>query len=111
MIEKFFTQQQTLVRMGKGLLGPHLPAITKALNEARYSTASIRLHLRAADHFGAWLQAKNIVVADVSEVTVDSYIQGLDRQRSRSTPNGRREVSVPHFLLGLNLAKPEFSAM
>jgi integrase/recombinase XerD len=97
MIEKFFTQPKTLLRLHGGLLGPHLSAVAEALGQARYSTASIRLHLRAADHFGAWLQEKNIALVDVSEVTVDSYIRGLGRQSSRSTPNGRR----PHSALGL----------
>jgi len=98
MIEKFFTQSQTLFRMRAGILGPYLPVIATALDEARYSTATIRLHLRAADHFGVWLQEKNIGVADVSEVTVDSYIRGLDRQCSPSTPNGR----LPNSALGLH---------
>ncbi len=97
MIEKFFTQQQTLLRMREGILGPHLPAIARALDEAHYSAATVRLHLRAADNFGGWLQEKSIAVADVSDVTIDSYIQGLDRQSPRSTPNGR----LPHSALGL----------
>ena len=98
MIEKFFTQQQALFRMRAGILGPHLPAIAKALDEAHYSPATIRLHLRAADLFGAWLQEKNIAVTDISAVIVDSYIQGSDRQRSRFTSNGR----LPHSALGLH---------
>jgi integrase/recombinase XerD len=98
MIEKFFTQSHTLVRMREGLLGPHLPAIAAALDEAHYSTATIRLHLRAAGHFGVWLQEKNIGVADVCDDTVDRYIRGLDRQCSPSTPNGR----LPHSALGLH---------
>jgi integrase/recombinase XerD len=97
MIEKFFTQPKTLLRLHGGLLGPHLSAVAEALGQARYSTASIRLHLRAADHFGAWLQENNIAIDDVSEVTVASYIQGLNRQCSRSTPHGR----LPHSALGL----------
>ena len=98
MIEKFFTQSQTLFRMRAGILGPYLPVIATSLDEAHYSTATIRLHLRAADHFGVWLQEKNIGVADVCKSTVDSYIQGLDRQCSRSTPDGR----LPHSALGLH---------
>jgi hypothetical protein len=44
------------------------------------------------------LKEKNIAVADVSEVIVDNYIQGLDRQCSQSTPNGR----LPNSALGLH---------
>lgn len=84
--------------MGEGILGPYLPAIAKVLDEALYSTATIRRHLRAADHFGTWLQENNIAVADVSEVTVDRYIQGLDRQSPQSVPDG----GLPHSALGLH---------
>ena len=96
MIEKFFTQQRTLFRMRESILGPYLPAIAKALAEAHYATATIRLHLRAAGHFGVWLEENNITLADVTEVTVDRYVQGLDRPCSRSTPQGR----LPHSALG-----------
>jgi integrase/recombinase XerD len=97
MIEKFFTQQQTLCRMRTGIFGPHLPAIAGALHQAQYSTASIRLHLRAADHFGGWLQEKSIALEDVDEAVVARYLEGLNRQYSRSTPRGRR----PNSALGL----------
>jgi hypothetical protein len=64
---------------------------------AHYSIASIRLHLRAADHFGAWLQENNIALGDVNEADVDRYLQTLNRQYSRSAPRGRR----PNSALGL----------
>jgi site-specific recombinase XerD len=97
MIEKFFTQQQSLRRLREGIFGPHLPAIAGALHQAQYSTASIRVHLRAADHFGAWLEANNIGLDGVDEVTVARYIDGLKRQYSMSSPRGRR----PNSALGL----------
>jgi site-specific recombinase XerD len=97
MIEKFFRQPKTLSRLQGGLLGLHLSGFAESLDQAHYSAASIRLHLRAADRFGAWLQGKTIPLVDVSEVTVDTYIRGLGRQFSRSTPKGR----VPHSALGL----------
>ena len=96
--EVFHAAATPFFEMGEGILGPHLPAIAKSLDEARYSTATIRRHLRAADHFGTWLQENNIAVPDVSEVTVDRYIQGMDRQSPQSVPNGR----LPHSALGLH---------
>ena len=36
MIEKFFTQSQTLFRMRVGSLGPYLPVIATSLDEAHY---------------------------------------------------------------------------
>jgi integrase/recombinase XerD len=97
MIEKFFTQPSTVSRLHAGLLGPHLSTMAEALQEAQYSTATIRLHLRAADRFGTWLQKNKIAIADVSNATVDRYIQGLDRQFPTSVPNGR----LPNSALGL----------
>ena len=44
MIEKFFTQPKTLSRLHAGLLGLHLSAVAEVLEQAQYSTASIRLH-------------------------------------------------------------------
>ena len=97
MTEKFFTQKATLLRMADGVLGPHLAAVAKTLDKEQFSTATIRRHLRAVDRFGAWLKDKAIAVADVSETTVGSYIQGLSRRRSKSRPSGH----PPQFALGL----------
>ena len=99
MIEKFFIQQQTLFRIREGILGPHLPAIAKVLDEAHYSVATIRLHLRAAEHFGVWLQKKSIAVADISEVTVASYIRGLDRQCSHPRPMAGSRIALLAFIV------------
>ena len=97
MIEKYFTQPKTIARLHAGLLGPHLSSIAEALDQARYSMATIRLHLRAADRFGAWLLKQKITLADLSNAIVDRYIQGLDRQRPASVPNGK----LPNSALGL----------
>jgi len=97
MVEKYFTQPKTVARLHAGLLGPHLSTIAQALHEARYSTATIRLHLRAADRFGAWLRTQKIALADLSNAIVDRYIQGLDRQWPASVPNGK----LPNSALGL----------
>ena len=97
MVEKYFTRPKTVARLHAGPLGPHLSTIAQALHEARYSTATIRLHLRAADRFGAWLRTQKIALADLSNAIVDRYIQGLDRQWPASVPNGK----LPNSALGL----------
>jgi len=97
MIEKFFTQPATLSRLQSGLLGPHLPAVASVLEQLGYSTGSIRLHLRAADHFGTWLLEENIEVHDINDTVVDRYLMGLGRQHSACSPEGR----LPHTALGL----------
>jgi integrase/recombinase XerD len=97
MIEKFFTQPRTVSRLHTSLLGPHLSTMAEALQQAQYSTATIRLHLRAADRFGKWLQKHKIAIAEVSNATVARYIQGLDRQFPASVPIGR----LPNSARGL----------
>jgi integrase/recombinase XerD len=97
MVEKFFKQPATLYRLQSSLLGPHLPALASALDLIGYSTGSIRLHLRAADHFGTWLLEQKIEVYDINDAVVDRYLLGLVRQRSASSPKGR----LPHTALGL----------
>src|ERR1051325_1661917 len=97
MIEKFFTQPTTLSRLKSGLFGPHLPTVANALHQAGYSTGTIRLHLRAADHFGAWLLKQKIDISSVNDSVVERYVQGLGRLRSGCSPDGR----LPHAALGL----------
>lgn len=97
MLEKFFTQTTTLARLRAGILGPYLPTLASALQDNHYSVASIRRHLRAADHFGRWLLKQGLTVAEVDWVTVKRYVEGLGRLYSPSTPQGR----LPHSALGL----------
>ena len=51
LIEKFFTQPKTLSRLRSNLFGPHLPALASILEEAKYSSGSIR---RDRGKAGAW---------------------------------------------------------
>jgi site-specific recombinase XerD len=97
MIEKFFAQPKVLTRLRAGILGPHLPAVASSLHRAGYSVASIRRHVRAADHFGSWLGKQGISVAKVNLAVVERYVQGLGRRCSASRPQGR----LPHSALGL----------
>ena len=74
MIEKFFTQPATLSRLQSGMFGPHLPAVASSLDQSGYSAGSIRLHLRAADHFGTWLLEQKIEIHDVNVTVVAHHI-------------------------------------
>jgi site-specific recombinase XerD len=97
VIEKFFTQPKTLSRLRSGVFGPHLPVLASTLDEAKYSSASIRRHLRAADHFGSWLQQQTVQLDRVDGATIERYIGGLGRMYSLGSPQGR----LPHRALGL----------
>jgi len=52
-----FTSQKVRSRMESGLMGPYLSAMAAELQQQGYARSTIRRHLRAADHFGAWLVA------------------------------------------------------
>jgi hypothetical protein len=52
---KIFTNQKVLSRMQSGPMGPYLSEIAAVLWQQGYARSTIRLHLRAIDHFSAWL--------------------------------------------------------
>jgi integrase/recombinase XerD len=75
--------------MRSGPLGPYLSEIAAVLCNQGYSRSTIRLHLRAADQFGAWLLKEGVSINDINTSTVDRYLEGLDRQYSQSCLRGR----------------------
>jgi integrase/recombinase XerD len=97
MFDTFFTQIKVRSRMESGPIGPYLSEIAAVLLRDGYTRGTIRRHLRAADHFGAWLLKQGMVVTDISTSTVDRYLEGLGRQFFPSCPRGR----VPHKASGL----------
>jgi integrase/recombinase XerD len=98
MLEQLFTQPKVLRRLQEGVFGPYLPAFAESLQQEGYSKGCIRRHLRAADHFGAWLTKQRLTVAELTSATLDRYIEGRGRLYSASTPNGR----LPHSAQGLH---------
>ena len=71
MFDTFFTQIKVRSRMESGPIGPYLSEIAAVLHRDGYTRGTIRRHLRAADHFGAWLLKQGMVVTDISTSTVD----------------------------------------
>jgi len=92
-----FTSQKVRSRMKSGPMGPYLSEIAAVLCNQGYARSTIRLHLRAADQFGAWLLKEGVSINDISTSTVDRYLEGLDRQYSQSCLGGR----LPHKALGV----------
>jgi hypothetical protein len=66
MLKQFFTQPKVLRRLQEGVFGPYLPAFSESLQQEGYPKGCIRRHLRAADHFGAWLTKQRLTVGDVT---------------------------------------------
>ena len=92
MFKQFFTQPKVLRRLQEGVFGPYLPAFAASLLKGGYSRGCIRRHLRAADHFGAWLTKQRLPIGNLTKAIVERYIEGRGRLYSASTPNGR----LPH---------------
>ena len=78
-------------------MGPYLSEIAAVLCNQGYARSTIRLHLRAADQFGAWLLKEGVSLNDISTSIVDRYLEGLDREYSQSCLGGR----LPHKAFGL----------
>src|SRR6516162_7690287 len=66
MIEQFFSQPKVLSRLREGAFGRYLPAFAASLHKEGYSRGCIRRHLRAADHFGAWLTKQRLTAGDLT---------------------------------------------
>ena len=98
MIKQFFTQPKVLSRLQEGVFGPYLPVFAASLHKEGYSRGCIRRHLRAADHFGAWLTKQRLTAGDLTGAIVERYINGRGRLYSASRPNGR----LPHSAQGLH---------
>src|SRR6266446_2944460 len=94
MIEQFFTQPKVLSRLREGVFGRYLPAFAASLHKEGYSRGCIRRHLRAADHFGAWLTKQRLTAGDLTGAIVERYINGRGRLYSASRPNGRLSHSA-----------------
>ena len=93
-----FTSQKVRSRMESGPMGPYVSAIAAELRQQGYAKSTIRRHLRAVDHFGAWLLKEGLSLHDISRPIVDRYLNGLDRQFSPSSSRGR----LPHKAFGLS---------
>jgi hypothetical protein len=92
-----FTSQKVRSRMESGQMGPYLSEIAAVLRNQGYARSTIRLRLRAADQFGAWLLIQRVSFNNISTSTVDRYLEGLDRQFSPSCLGGR----LPQKALGV----------
>jgi len=96
-----FTSQRVRSRMESGPMGPYLSAIAAELQQQGYARSTIRRHLRAADHFGAWLVKQGLSLKDIGEPLVDRYLKGLNRQFSSSCPGGRllhKALGIPELV-------------
>src|ERR1700674_458847 len=89
MLEKYFSAPKTLARLRSGLSGPYIDGFADALELDRYSPLSAVRYLRAAAHFGRFLQRRSGSIAEIDSSTLDTFYRHLPRCHCPSPKSGR----------------------
>jgi site-specific recombinase XerD len=84
-----------LERLRAGLLAPYLDALSRALSERGYATASSNYALRLFAALGAWLEPSPNTVPDLDESVVDAFLA----ERYRHHRPHRDDRAMLAFLL------------
>ena len=88
MLEHYFHAPKTLRRLRVGLSGPYIDGFADALDRAGYTHATAVRYLRAAAHFGCFVQRTRAVLADVNARTVDAFARHFRRCRCPQSNGG-----------------------
>ena len=92
-MERFFSDLKTVQRLRSGPLGGYVQKLADQLADSGLRRATIRVQLRAADHFGRWLcRQKRVQAASLSDV--DFYMR-----RHGSVKLGDRRALVRLFAI------------
>jgi len=75
MINQFFKDPKTILRMHEGPIGTHINIYAKFLCDQGYSRQSSCSQLRLIANFSKWLQLQNIKVEDISHKIIDKYLK------------------------------------
>lgn len=97
MMNRFFTDTQTLQRMYKGPLGPYMDAYAALLHEGGYLRDSACFQIRLVADLSRWLQRQGLAAEDVNPQSVDRYL----RYRKQRLYPGRSDASACKKLLEL----------
>src|ERR1700674_413779 len=89
MLEKYFSAPKTLARLRSGLSGPYIDGFADALERDGYSPLSAVRYLRAAAHFGRFLQRRSGSFAEIDSSTLDAFYRHLRRCRCPLSNKGR----------------------
>ena len=79
MLEEYFSAPKTLARLRSGLSGPCIDSFADALELDGYSPLSAVRYLRAAAHFGRFLQRRSGSFAEIDSGTLDAFSRHLPR--------------------------------
>ena len=100
MIEKYFSCPRTLRRLRTGLSGTHIDGFAVTLEKQGYAHATAIRYLRAAAHFGCFLQCKGHTLEGADESLVERFIRHLSRCRC---PRYNRGKTGYHTRFGVKL--------
>ena len=90
MLDTFFAQATVLARMKVSPMGLYLSELARTLHDEGFARDAVRRRIRAAEHFGVWLQEERRSIASVNGETVGRYLAQLPRLSSPSSPKGRQ---------------------
>lgn len=76
-MERYFTARMTLRRLRFGPSGPYIDGFAAALERDGYAKAIARRYLRAAVHFGYFLQQQDKSIADIDSTTPEIFSRHL----------------------------------
>jgi len=89
MLETYFSAQKTLARLRTGPSGPYIDGFADALEQDGYSPASAVRYLRAAAHFGHFLQRHRRTWAEVDVGLLKAFRFHLPRCHCPLSNGGR----------------------
>ena len=88
MLENYFCAPKTLRRLRVGLSGPHIDSFADGLEHDGYAHASAVRYIRAAAHFGFFVQRKGEAFADTDASTLDAFGRHFPRCRCPQSNGG-----------------------
>ena len=105
MLEKYFSAPKTLRRFRGGISGSHIDAFAEDLEREGYSPASAARYIRAASHFGCFVQRRGGALKDIDLKLLDSFCSHLRRCRC---PHFKRGKISYHAQFGVRSRESSF---
>jgi hypothetical protein len=84
MLSDYIEASWRLAQMRATCVGPCLDGFSAALTEAGYSTCTIRVYIRAADHVGRWADRRRIDIASWDDELLGRFGRHLIRCKCKS---------------------------
>jgi len=117
MLGTYFSAPKTLARLRSGLSGPYIDGFAEALERDSYSPLTAVRYLRAAAHFGRFLQGRSGSFAGIDASTLDAFYRHLPRCHCSSSSSGRDDYHTRFgakrfhtYLVGIGSCQPHCSS-